>query len=427
MKIKIWLFVLLVATLGVSGCFSDPIDATIPQTDAIRPNQTETDTLNTVPDFSVLPEIPPPEPIRSTLLVCGDAMVHSPQMKDAYHRQTETYDFSPMFSSVRPVISAADYAIVNLETTLAGPAYTGYPKFSAPDSFAEALQDAGFDLLLTANNHSYDRQFVGVCRTLDVLDELGLAHVGTYRTAEERAFQNGAYVADIGGISVAFLGYTYGTNGVALDADKPYAVNLLNTDYLTSLSTPDTETIKADLEAVQALEPDLICVLLHWGLEYQTTQNAYQEKVADFLIENGADMILGGHSHVPQPMEWRTVTCADGSTKTAFVSYSLGNFISSQRDRYTDTTAAVRLTLEKDPFTGETNVTEVFYQPFYRLRRESSAEEVFAVLDVHKELAAYEAGTGIVTSEQAQKLYRCIDDCRLIFGEEWDNRIPIEE
>lgn len=426
---KRWLLVLLAAMLGVSGCVDEvtaPTNQMPTRLEQTQPNRTEQDSFHSMPDFSVLPEIPPPEPIRATLLVCGDAMVHSPQMKDAYNRQTETYDFSAMFASVRPVISAADYAIVNLETTLAGPAYTGYPKFSAPDSFAEALQDAGFDLLLTANNHSYDRQFSGVRRTLDVLDELGLAHVGTYRTAEERAFQNGAYVADIGGISVAFLGYTYGTNGLPLDSDKPYAVNLLNIDYLTSLSTPDTDKLKADLEVVQALEPDLICVLVHWGLEYQTTQNAYQEKVADFLIENGADMILGGHSHVPQPMEWRTVTCADGSTKTAFVSYSLGNFISAQRDRYTDTTAAVQLTLEKDPFTGETDVTEVFYQPFYRLRRESSAEDVFAVLDVHRELAAYEAGTGIVTSEQAKKLYRCIDDCRLILGEEWDNHIPIE-
>lgn len=365
---------------------------------------------------------PAPEPVVSTLLVCGDAMAHSPQLNDA-RRPDGSYDFTHMFRSVKDVISQADYAVVNLETTLAGPEYTGYPTFSSPDSFASALQDAGFDMMLTANNHCCDRWFDGLSRTLDVLDELGVDHVGTYRTAEERALNNGVRVADVGGISVAFVGYTYGTNGIPLADGKEFSVSLFNTDYMTDVSTPDTAQIEADLAAARALDPDLICVLIHWGIEYQTTQNAYQEEIADLLIENGADIIFGGHSHVPQPMEWRTVTCADGTERTAFVLYSLGNFISSQKDRYTDTTAAVQLTLTKDPATGETDVTDAAYQPFYRVRRDKGADEVFSLLDAHKELAAYEAGAGNVTQSQAEALYRCIDDCRAIFGEEWTNRI----
>ena len=365
---------------------------------------------------------PPPEPIEATLLVCGDAMAHAPQLRDAKNADG-TYDFNYVFESVTPVISQADYAVVNLETTLAGPEYTGYPTFSSPDSFAEALQNAGFDLFLTANNHCYDRRFAGLSRTLDVLDSMGIAHVGTYRTAEERALNNGVHLAEINGIEVAFVGYTYGTNGLPIEEGKEFSVSLFNTDYLTTLTTPDTAQIEADLAAARALEPDLVCVLIHWGVEYQTAQNAYQEQIADLLIENGADIILGGHAHVPQPMEWRTVTCEDGTERTAFVLYSLGNFISNQNDRYTDTTAAVQLTLSQDPITGETDVIDVAYQPMYRLRRDKSADEVYALLDAHRELSAYETGTGSVTQPTAEALYRCIDDCRAILGEDWTNQI----
>ena len=365
---------------------------------------------------------PEPDPIESTLLVCGDAMMHMPQLRDA-KTADGSYSFDHVYRSVTPVISQADYAVVNLETTLAGPDYSGFPTFSAPDSFAEALKNAGFDLFLTANNHCYDRRFTGLSRTLDVLDGMGIAHVGTYRTAEERTLNNGVYVADVGGIEVAFVGYTYSTNGLAIEEGKEFSVSLLNTDYLTGVTTPDTAQIEADLAAARALEPDLVCVLVHWGVEYQTTQNAYQEQVADLLIENGADIIFGGHSHVPQPMEWRTVTCDDSTERTAFVVYSLGNLISNQNDRYTDTTAAVQLTLLQDPATGETTVIDVAYQPIWRLRRDKSADEVYALLDVHTDLAAYEAGTGVVTQSQAEALYRCIDDCRAILGEEWMNKI----
>lgn len=365
---------------------------------------------------------PPPEPIESTLLVCGDAMMHMPQLRDAATADG-TYNFDHVYRSIQPVISQADYAVVNLETTLAASNFSGFPTFGAPDSFAESLKTAGFDLFLTANNHCYDRGFSGLTRTLDVLDEMGIAHVGTYRTAEERAQNNGVYVADIGGINVAFVGYTYGTNGIPLDSGKEFAVSLFNTDYLGALTSPDTAQIEADLAAARALEPDLVCVMIHWGIEYQTTQNAYQDEIADLLIANGADIILGGHAHVPQPMEWRTVTCADGTERTAFVVYSLGNLISNQNDRYTDTTAAVQMTLSLDPATGEATVSDVAYQPIWRLRRDKTADEVYALLDAHRELAAYEAGTGTITQSQAESLYRCIDDCRAILGESWTNKI----
>lgn len=206
--------------------------------------------------------------IVSTLAVCGDAMSHMPQTRDAYDSQAGAYDYKPMIRFAKPRIEQADYAVVNLETTFAGgPDYSGFPAFNTPDALGDALKDAGFDLVSTANNHCLDRGYDGMVRTLDVLDNLGLAHVGTYRSAEERAAQNGVHVADVGGIKVAFLSYTYGTNGIPVSKSHPDTVNILHTDYMSDAQVLDTARIADDLAAAEALSPDLIAVIVHWGVE----------------------------------------------------------------------------------------------------------------------------------------------------------------
>lgn len=367
------------------------------------------------PDQPVLSEEPaePPEPIVSTLAVCGDVMTHLPLTRDAWDETQQRYDYGRIMAAAAPYVAAADYAVANLETTMAGgPSYSGYPAFNAPDDLAASLKDVGFDLLLTANNHCMDKGNSGLRRTLDVLDEAGLAHVGTSRTQEE--YDNHCYVADVGGISVAFLGYTYGTNGLPLPSDAPYAVNLFNTDYLTTLSTPDSGKLLADLAAARALEPDLVAVMIHWGVEYQTSSNHYQDEIAELLLENGADIVLGGHSHVPQPMELRTR--ADGST--GFVCYSLGNFVSTQNDRLTDLTAVLTLELTRDMETGEAAVTGYSYQPMLMLDRESGPER-FELLDIHRELAA----DGL-TDAMERKLTQALEDCHGIWGEAADSGAP---
>ena len=322
----------------------------------------------------------PPPPTTATLAVCGDVMSHMPVTNDAWEEEQGVYDYRPIWAQAEPYIQAADYAVANLETTLSetGP-YSGFPAFRSPAALAGSLAGAGFDLMLTANNHCLDRGFDGLVSTLDALDEAGLAHVGTYRTQEEQAAGR-IHLADVGGISVAFLGYTYGTNGIPVPSGREYAVALFNTDYMTTLSTPDTGRIEADLAAARALEPDLIAVLIHWGVEYQTAQNSYQEQIADLLIENGADLVLGGHPHVPQPIEMRTVTAEDGSERTGFVCWSLGNFISSQVDPLTDVTAVLTVELTRDNITGETAVTGWEYVPMLMVRR-NGTERVFTLTD----------------------------------------------
>lgn len=361
--------------------------------------------------------------IVSTLAVCGDAMSHMPQTRDAYDSQAGAYDYKPMIRFAKPWIEQADYAVVNLETTFTGgPDYSGFPAFNTPDALGDALKDAGFDLVSTANNHCLDRGYDGMVRTLDVLDKLGLAHVGTYRSAEERAAQNGVYVADMGGIKVAFLSYTYGTNGIPVSKSHPDTVNILHTDYMSDTQVLDTERIADDLAAAEALSPDLIAVIVHWGVEYQTTQNEHQEEIADFLFDHGADVILGSHPHVLQPMETRTLTDRDGTTHTGFVCWSLGNFISSQNDEYTDTTVVLNLELTKNPNTGVTDVTKVGYVPLYMLDREQEVDgERFTLLDAHRGIEEYASGdSSYIPASTEKKLQKCVSDCHKILGAEYD-------
>lgn len=367
-----------------------------------------------------------PDPITATLAVCGDIMSHSPQTNDAYDAATDTYSYLPCFQYVQPWIESADYAVGNFETTLNGPPYSGYPQFCAPDALAYDIKTIGFDLVTTANNHAMDKGFNGVVRTLGTLDKAGLSHVGGYRTQQEYDQNKGVVLADVGGISVAFLGYTYGTNGIPIAAENDFCLNRFNTDYMDTCSTMDQEKLKTELAYAQSLEPDLIAVMIHWGIEYQTTQNEYQTQVADFLIANGADLILGSHSHVPQPMETRTVTLEDGSTRSAFVSYSLGNFVSNQSPatvnvNYTDTTAVLNLELTKDFATGETTVTNVSYVPLLVLNRGTGVQDQYLILDVNAGMASHDAGdTSVVTDAVYSKLQYALEGCHNILGAQYD-------
>ena len=156
---------------------------------------------------------------------------------------------------------------------------------------------------------------------IDVLDENGISHMGTYASEED---SKEILVKDVNGIKIAMLAYTYGTNGIPIPSGKDFCVNLI-----------DKAKIKADLDKAKELDVDLISVNMHWGAEYRLKPTTEQQQLADFLFENGVDLILGSHPHVLQSMEKREVTMPDGSTKQGFVIYSLGNFVSGQVKAYT--------------------------------------------------------------------------------------------
>jgi poly-gamma-glutamate synthesis protein (capsule biosynthesis protein) len=241
----------------------------------------------------------------------GDAMQHAPQITAA-HRGGNTYDYSECFQYIEPDIKGADCAVVNLEVSLGGAPYTGYPCFSAPDEWAAQLQRSGFDLLLTANNHCLDRRDKGAVRTIEVLDKLGIPHVGTYENAAARAKQLPC-IQTIKGLKVAFLDYTYGTNGIPIQKD-------VVVDYI------DKALIAKDIEAARKAGAQVLCVNMHWGIEYTLTPVQEQKDLADFLVEQGVDLIIGGHPHVVEPFEMRHSTRWN---KDVLLVYSLGNMISN--------------------------------------------------------------------------------------------------
>ncbi|MBN2248696.1 MAG: CapA family protein [Coriobacteriia bacterium] len=298
---------------------------------------------------AVVQPLPPVE--RFTILAVGDLMAHTPQLTSA--RTADGYDFEPCFEPVASRIAEADLAIGNLETTLSGPerGYTGYPMFNTPDTFAEALVGAGFDVLTTANNHTLDRGPAGLTRTLDVLDGLGAQHTGTARTAEEA---ERVLMVDVGEARVAVLAYTYGMNGFIAPADKKWMVN-----------TIDTVRMAADVARARELEPDLVIVSIHNGVEYQRQPSESQKRVETAMLEAGADVVLGSHPHVIQPMETVELTGKDGSTRTGFIIHSLGNFISNQRERYRNTGLLLSLGFEKDLRSGITTLVSAEYVPVW--------------------------------------------------------------
>ena len=412
---------LVLCLVMLAGCApSQPVDANQPADLSQPPVQSQQ------PDS--LPE-PEPEPIVSHLMVAGDVMSHMPLTNDCYVAETDSYDYSHVLQDAAQQLALADYALANLETTLAGgPEYSGYPRFNSPDELAYHIKDAGFDLLCTTNNHCLDKGIDGLNRTLDVLDEVNIPHVGTYRTQEEREENHGIYVADVGGISVAFLAYTYGLNGHRLPDGKPYAANVFNTDYYTRLSNPDYDLLAADMAAARALDPDLIAVITHWGVEYRTQYNNHQENLAQFLVEQGADLVLGGHPHVLQPYDTITATGLDGQERQGFVIYSLGNFISNQnfsdnstRDLATKTTVILDLELTKDP-EGTTALTDVRYTPYYMVHRNNKpVGERRYLVNVAQAMADYEAGaSSIIDSNSYKQLQQAQDLCHEILGEEGD-------
>ena len=322
---------------------------------------------------------PVKEDVNIKMTVIGDIMCHNSQYKDAY--DGSTYDFSYVFDDIKDYISSADIAVGNLETTFAGKerGYSNYPRFNSPEQLAYNLKDMGIDVLCTANNHSMDTNYSGVVSTLDFLDDAGISHMGTSRTAEE---QNQILVKDVNGIKIAFLAFTYGTNGIPVPSANSYCVNLI-----------DKDLILEQLELAKSQEPDLICVNMHWGLEYQNVQNSEQEDWADFLFENGVDVILGSHPHVLQPMEKRTVTLDDGTTKDCFVIYSLGNFISGQTKKNTRTSIILNINFTKDGETGKTTIGDVSYVPIYMYKSSSGSTKRYKLLDITSSIAEYENGS----------------------------------
>ncbi len=278
---------------------------------------------------------------RLELLFAGDLMQHESQLNAA--RQPDgTYSYSPCYRHIKEYVSKANVAIANLETTIAGKPYGGYPLFCAPDSFLYAARDAGFDIMLLANNHCLDRGKRGLLRTLEKLDSLNIAHCGVFRDSIDRE-KRYPYIIEKNNMRIALLNYTYGTNGIPISA--PIIVNLI-----------DKEIIKRDIKKAHSLHPDAIIACMHWGDEFTHTPSKEQEQLTDWMLAQGVDHIIGNHPHVLQPMEVRRDSL---SPARHAVIYSLGNLVSGMYARGRDGGALVTLNMQK--FCGTTRLMQLKY------------------------------------------------------------------
>lgn len=288
-----------------------------------------------------------------TLAATGDIMFHGPQLNSA--RRGDSYDFTPMFADVKPILSSADLTIANFETTLGGPSlgFSGYPQFNSPDEVADAIKDAGVDILTTVNNHSLDTRADGLKRTVRVLQDKGFKTVGTY----EEEPDSRVLTYEINDITFAILAYTESTNGLG---------DLFSDEELNAmLNLMTKENIERDIKEAQSLDVDFIITFMHWGDEYATEPNEKQIEYAHFMADLGVDLILGSHPHVIQPND--QIKTID---QTTFIVYSMGNFISNQRRETlgksfapTEDGVIVHFVIEKDYKLEETTITEVDYTP----------------------------------------------------------------
>jgi poly-gamma-glutamate synthesis protein (capsule biosynthesis protein) len=268
---------------------------------------------------------------KITLLFAGDIMGHDEQIWSAENRETHTFNYDDVFRYIKPVVEDADLAVANLEVTLAGAPYKGYPQFSSPAELAAACRNAGFDYLVTANNHSADRGKQGIISTINKLDSIGIPHTGTFLNQTCRDSLSPLMI-NSNGFSIALMNYTYGTNGIKVPV--PVIVNILDKDLITS-----------DIKKAKSKNADIVILFLHWGTEYDTVPGKNQNDLAAYFLSEGVDLVIGSHPHVLQKMVWFKDR---PDAKDGIVVYSLGNFISNQRKVKTDGGSIVKIEFTRE-------------------------------------------------------------------------------
>ena len=322
------------------------------------------------------------------LLFVGDLMQHQGQI-NAARTPSGGYDYADCFAYVKDEIRKADLAIANLEVTLGGKPYKGYPAFSAPDEFLTAIHDAGFNVLVTSNNHSLDRGKAGLERTIQLIDSLNIPHAGTYINQEERE-KSYPLLLEKNGFRIALLNYTYGTNG--LTVTPPNIVNYI-----------DTLIIAKDIESSKALKPDAIIASMHWGIEYESLPNKEQKSLTDWLLAKGVNHIIGSHPHVVQPMEVRTDSLTNDKH---LVVYSLGNYISNMSARRTDGGLMVKMELVKD---STVRLNNCAYSLVFTARPQQSGKKNHQLLPVN-------LPTDSIPVKARNSLKIFTDDARALFS-----------
>lgn len=334
--------------------------------------------------------------VTISISVVGDLMCHSPEYQFA-KVDNDSFDFRPFFKAVKPILSKSDFTFGNLETVTAGKengGYSGYPNFNTPSSFICTLADAGFDLLITSNNHSLDRGEIGVIRTIEQINKFKLSQTGTFLSLSDR---DSIRIFNINNIRFAIISYSYGTNGNPIPKGKDYLINLINYNL-----------IKNDIKKAKGQGCELVIVNFHFGEEYFREPVSYQKEVVESTITFGADIIIGGHPHVIQPVNFfRT---KNSLMDTGFVAYSMGNFISNQRKRFTDAGMILTLEITKNLKSGLIKISSIKFIPTWVYKGKINGKPQFLVVPS----IANKDSLSFLTKSDSLKMMQAFEDTRNI-------------
>jgi poly-gamma-glutamate capsule biosynthesis protein CapA/YwtB (metallophosphatase superfamily) len=307
-------------------------------------------------------------PLEITLAAVGDILLPNSMIQSSYRSKQDLYDFEPIFRHVAPLLQQADLTIGNLEVPLAGRElkYThknnksGFYTFNGPDELAPSLKQAGFDVLLTGNNHCMDRGIKGLMRTLDILDQHEIAHTGTFRSQAESELP---LILNIQGIKIGILSYSKSTNKIPVPVGSRWCVNLI-----------DEARILRDLKEVQS-QVDLTVVCPHFGQEYRHAPILKQKNLVQRLYKHGANLILGAHPHVIQP------ACTAGRNQYGI--YSLGNFLSTtlMNNPSTRNGVIMMIKIAKDD-SGQIYISPPQYIPTWIRRRKGTKGISYEIIPI---------------------------------------------
>ncbi len=345
--------------------------------------------------------------VTITLSAVGDLMSHEPQVNNARIGDNK-FDFRPSFAEVKPYLSAADLTMGNLETTCAGKGkpYKGYPAFNTPDEYVEALKDAGFDLLLTSNNHSMDTGEDGLQRTISIIKKNKLAYTGTFTSQHDR---DSVRIFTLKGIKLGVLNYTYGTNGSYPVEEHKYMLNVI-----------DTVLLKNDIALARKAGAEIVLVFYHYGIENKSDPTDDQKFAVGKAVEYGADIVLGAHAHVLSPVGW--FQTKNAKVDTGFVAWGMGNFLSNQYWRYADAGVIVNLSLTKSVTKNTIRISSASYLPTWVYRGTNSSRKMHVVYP-----AQYCEKDSIgphIDAELKTKMKEAFEDTKGMMGK-YTNRIQL--
>ena len=349
-----------------------------------------TPALAPVPEEEVVQETTPPTeeerraawdkaPVKIHIAAAGDLNVTDKVVWSG--QMSGDFNYTNAFMDVAPILSEADLALINFEGNVCGAPY-GTETLSAPQQLLEALKNAGVDVVQMANSCSIKNGLLGLTATLANIRAAGLEPIGAYSSAEEFRKSKGYTIYQVGDVKIALVAFTKGVGSLGLPVGSEDCVNILYEDYYTTYQTINKKAIRSILRAAEAEKPDLTVAMLHWGSEYNEAISKSQQDIANLLISEGVDAIIGSHPHLVQQVDF-------DEEKGTLVAYSLGDFFGDGERGGTNYSIILDMEITKDYDTGVTKITDYSYVPIYTLA-ENQCDGFRRVVRIENAMTGYE-------------------------------------